>query len=84
MNEDQHLESDYEDRQAPPIDVEYDDYEEDDDETEAVCPACGEFISYCQGHGALGDPEGRRTLIMHYDYNNHSRCAPGSDCQEAG
>jgi len=28
------------------------------DEIESVCPACGNFIDYCQGHGEIGDPEG--------------------------
>lgn len=26
------------------------------------CPVCGEPIDYCQGHGEIGDPEGRAIL----------------------
>ena len=32
------------------------------DEMESVCPACGEPIDYCQGHGEIGDPEGYAIL----------------------
>jgi hypothetical protein len=28
------------------------------DMVESRCPACGDFIDYCQGHGEIGDPEG--------------------------
>ena len=28
------------------------------DMVESKCPACGDFIDYCQGHGEIGDPEG--------------------------
>ena len=28
------------------------------DKVESVCPACGDPIDYCQGHGEIGDPEG--------------------------
>ena len=32
------------------------------DMVESVCPACGDFIDYCQGHGEIGDPEGYAIL----------------------
>ena len=28
------------------------------DMVDSKCPACGDFIDYCQGHGEIGDPEG--------------------------
>lgn len=37
------------------------------------CPACGEMIDYCLGHGQWADPEGYKTLMYH-DFGNHSRC----------
>ena len=42
-------------------------------EEEPACPACGEFISYCQGHGTIGDPAGAAILIAH-DAGDHSNC----------
>ena len=44
------------------------------------CPACGDHIDYCQGHGELGDTWGYNVLILHDD-GNHSRCHPASDCR---
>lgn len=38
-----------------------------------ACPACGEPIDYCQGHGEIGDPEGFRVLQRH-DLGDHSGC----------
>lgn len=32
------------------------------DKVESVCPACGDPIDYCQGHGEIGDPEGYAIL----------------------
>lgn len=32
------------------------------DEIEGKCPACGDPIDYCQGHGEIGDPEGYAIL----------------------
>lgn len=29
---------------------------------ESRCPACGEPIDWCRGHGEIGDPEGRAIL----------------------
>lgn len=49
--------------------IDTDDFEseEDDEEYVSVCPACGEFIDYCQGHGEIGDPHGARVLEAHDD-----------------
>lgn len=44
-------------------------------EETARCPACGEAIDYCQGHGVIGDPDGAIILDMH-DVGDHSRCHP--------
>jgi hypothetical protein len=38
-----------------------------------LCPACGEPIDFCQGHGEIGDPRGALTLDMHDD-GDHSFC----------
>lgn len=46
------------------------------------CPACGQPIDYCQGHGEIGDPEGARILAAHDD-GDHSDCHPDG-CDEAG
>jgi len=54
----------------------------DDAETaEERCPACGDPIDYCQGHGEIGDPEGFAALELH-DLGNHSRCHTDS-CEYA-
>ena len=45
------------------------------------CPACGEWIDYCQGHGNIGDPEGAKVLEMH-DEGDHSLCV--IDCEGEG
>jgi hypothetical protein len=42
---------------------------------ETRCPACGEPIDYCQGHGELGDPEGHAVLQQHDD-DDHVDCHP--------
>jgi hypothetical protein len=42
---------------------------------EGQCPACGEYISYCQGHGEIGDPHGYQILEQH-DNDDHSMCHP--------
>lgn len=39
------------------------------------CPACGEPIDYCLGHGAIGDPVGRAILDAH-DEGRHDLCDP--------
>lgn len=45
------------------------------------CPACGDPIDYCSGHGAIGDPTGAAILRAH-DNDVHNRCAP-EGCDEA-
>ena len=52
-----------------------DDDEDYDDEYVSVCPACGEFIDYCHGHGVIGDPDGAAILEAHDD-GNHEGCHP--------
>jgi hypothetical protein len=52
-----------------------------EDYSESPCPACGESIDYCQGHGLIGDEWGARILAMHDD-DNHTECHPASDCHE--
>ena len=44
-------------------------------DTDPRCPACGEFIDYCQGHGEIGDPWGFATLTAH-DAGDHESCDP--------
>jgi|GEM_PF-2563844 len=39
------------------------------------CPACGDPIDYCQGHGEIGDPAGFARLEAHDD-GDHSDCHP--------
>ena len=43
------------------------------------CPACGDTFDYCQGHGTIGDPAGRKVLDQH-DNDNHVDCHPAADC----
>lgn len=38
-----------------------------------ACPACGDPIDYCQGHGEIGDPKGYAILQRH-DSGDHSTC----------
>lgn len=45
----------------------------------ARCPACGDAIDYCQGHGEIGDPSGYRILQRH-DNGDHVLCA--LDCED--
>jgi hypothetical protein len=40
-----------------------------------ACPACGDPIDYCQGHGEIGDPAGFAILAAHDD-DDHSGCNP--------
>jgi hypothetical protein len=46
------------------------------------CPACGDPIDYCQGHGEIGDPIGASILADH-DAGNHDRCHE-QGCEEGG
>ena len=39
------------------------------------CPACGDPIDYCRGHGEIGDPKGFAILEDH-DAGEHSGCNP--------
>ena len=60
--------------------IDLDDYpsdEDDDEEYVSVCPACGEFIGYCLGHGDMGDPDGAAILDAHDD-GIHDVCHPAA------
>ena len=50
---------------------------DDDEEYVSVCPACGAYIDYCQGHGDIGDPHGARVLEAHDD-GIHDDCHPAA------
>lgn len=54
---------------------------EPEEEYVSRCPACGDPIDYCQGHGELGDPSGALILHLH-DQGDHSVCHP-EGCEEA-
>lgn len=58
------------------------DDDESFDEYVARCPACGDVIDYCQGHGEIGDPAGAAILVAH-DSGNHRDCHP-EGCEDAG
>lgn len=45
------------------------------------CPACGQYIDYCQGHGETGDPQGHAILVNH-DEGMHEACHPDG-CEQA-
>lgn len=47
----------------------------------ARCPACGNPIDYCQGHGEIGDPAGFAILAAHDD-GDHSHCSTVG-CEES-
>ena len=51
------------------------------DEEFAICPACGDPIDYCQGHGSSGDPVGFAILMKHDD-GKHEECVGRSDCKK--
>lgn len=46
-----------------------------------ACPACGDPISYCLGHGEAGDHFGFLVLQQH-DEGDHTSCNPRG-CEEA-
>jgi hypothetical protein len=48
-------------------------------ETMSACPACGESIDYCVGHGEMGDRHGAFVLLLHDD-GDHGLCHVNSDC----
>ena len=50
-------------------------------ELTSYCPACGDPIDHCQGHGETGDPEGRAILEAH-DTGSHVGCHPNG-CEAA-
>ena len=52
-----------------------------DEPYEAVCPACGQAIDYCPGHGEIGDPIGRGVLMAHDD-DIHTLCHERADCRK--
>ncbi len=43
------------------------------------CPACGNPIDYCQGHGEIGDPIGF-TILREHDDGDHERCYYSDAC----
>lgn len=43
------------------------------EEYDSRCPACGDPMDYCQGHGESGDPQGFHILEMH-DIGEHADC----------
>jgi len=49
---------------------------------EPRCPACGDLIDYCRGHGEMGDPDGYDILNSH-DEGDHLLCSPYG-CELAG
>ena len=53
-----------------------------EDYSEPVCPACGDYIDYCQGHGRISDPLGYHIVSDHHDFDKHDRCHSASDCRE--
>ena len=53
-----------------------------EDYSEPVCPACGDHIDYCQGHGRISDPLGYHIVSDHHDFDKHDRCHSASDCRE--
>jgi len=59
----------------------HDDLTECDPYLLSRCPACGDVIDYCQGHGEMGDPAGFAILQAHDD-DDHSGCHPDG-CDEA-
>ena len=48
--------------------------DECDCELVSLCPACGDAIDYCQGHGEIGDPAGYAQLLAH-DNGKHDDCS---------
>lgn len=53
----------------------------DDMTYDARCPACGDVIDYCRGHGEIGDLSGFLALQAH-DNDDHSQCSP-MGCDDA-
>lgn len=42
----------------------------------AICPACGNAIDHCPGHGDIGDPTGAAIVRGHDTDEDHSQCHP--------
>ena len=61
----------------PIVAIEADDY----DVYYPHCPACGDPIDYCQGHGEIGDPVGAQILAAH-EWGEHNNCNPRG-CDDA-
>jgi len=57
-------------------------FEECDPELLSRCPACGDVIDYCRGHGEIGDATGFAILKAH-DEGIHTDCH-GDGCDDAG
>lgn len=53
-----------------------------EDYSEPLCPACGQPIDYCQGHGPLGDPVGNHILYCHDELDQHDKCHELADCRK--
>lgn len=51
---------------------------------EPRCPACGNPIDYCQGHGRIGDPVGLAIVTDHHENGIHTRCNPAGCLYAAG
>jgi len=47
----------------------------------SYCPACGEPIDYCQGHGEIGDYAGW-CILQDHDAGEHFGCDP-LGCEDA-
>lgn len=52
-----------------------------EDYSEPLCPACGQPIDYCQGHGRIGDPVGYHIMLRH-EYADHTQCHELADCRK--
>jgi len=59
----------------------HDPLEECDPDLISRCPACGDAIDYCRGHGETGDPAGFAILAAH-DNDIHTDCHP-TGCEES-
>lgn len=40
---------------------------------EPLCPACGDWMSFCSGHGEIGDPVGY-AILQEHNRGEHIRC----------
>lgn len=77
MNEDAHLEAAYEDRQSQETsDLLQPLTWQEIAETEALCPACGDWMDFCSGHGEIGDPVGW-TILQQHEAGEHDDCFGG-------